>query len=249
MNQMTATMPTTLRQRIDGYWSRFLAFTPDALNRPGITMTTAPVSSGLFLLTLGAGVICALSPDTAPALAPQIRALSAPDELFSDETVSQLLASVGQIDMLYGPGEVLYCTEDGFRDGETYRRRRLTPDDADALHEFRRVMGWYSDHHRTERFEDWACAMGIFDGEELASLARVWAWDGTIGAVSAATRPDCRNLGYGLSVVRGCTRWMLENTELIPQVDGELEKAGVHMARASGYTHYGYILVGTLASD
>jgi len=247
-NQMTATLPVTLQKRVDAYWSRFLAVSPETLTQPGLTVTTAPIASGLFMLKLNDTLICALSPDVAPMLRERIETID-PDDLFTSETTNELLTELGSPELVYGPGEVLYCTRNGFKDGPDFGRRLLTADDAESLHEFRQVMGWYTDHHRMERFEDWVCAIGIFDDGTLAALARVWVWDGTLGVISVATRLDCRNQGYGLAVVRGCTRWMLENTSLIPQLDGEIEQAGVHMARASGYTHYGFIVGGSGTCD
>lgn len=159
--------------------------------------------------------------------------------------MEMLLGSFGEIDT-YGPADVYYCQPDHFRRDLNAEAPAivLTAKHAEQIRIFRDRMGWFNDHHAHERTEDWLVASGVFDGDDIVALGRVWLWSETIAALSISTLPEYRKRGYADKIGFSLTQWVLDHTPYTPQIDGG--RYAVHLAEWLGYQKYGQIMMTTL---
>ena len=85
---------------------------------------------------------------------------------------------------------------------------------------------------------------GWFAEARLISAAAVQVWGDSIGEIFVDTLAQHRRRGYARMVTRAATRWLLEETSLIPQYDAELTNpASLRVAQAIGYEPYGCLFV------
>lgn len=215
---------------------------------------TSERSPGLVALQAGQSWVLSLAPGIdAEAVAPLVRALGLwrlPRDTHAEpcqpclelvEAPCDPLNAVG-LREFYGPAQVLYCEPEIFRVGDEAGVRRLDATDGPRIERFRAGMGqlaWSLEDPRR-----WVAAFGLLDADELISAAAVQVWGDCIGEVFVDTLPQHRRRGHAKMVARAVTRWLLEETSLIPQYDAELTNlASLHVARAIGYEPYGWLFV------
>jgi RimJ/RimL family protein N-acetyltransferase len=230
----------TQLQQIDQYWATFFGCALEALKHSEPALTISAGSPGLFAFMNSSSRVYALAPGLSLDLGRRLTALCLCD---SDVTqaAQHLLADYNPL-YLYGPAQVLYCSSETFRSGQEADSRPLTLDDQDAIERFCTQVGaleW-----KVHDVSRWPQVFGIFADKQLVSTAAVQVWGDVIGAISVVTLPAYRNRGYAQAITRAATRWMLEETSLIPQYDAELRNAAsLRVARAVGYQPYGRLLV------
>lgn len=231
--------------RIDQYWADFLGCTVAELHSAQTTVVYSEHSPGLFCLTTGSSRVLSIHSD----LEGCVSAVSWPQNgQLNGHTVHDFLAPFGRITESYGPGKVFYCTPGSFLPGDEQSSRALTPDDQPYIEEFAHIMGW-SQLLPLDVYP-WVHPVGILQDGRLASMTAVLIWGDVIGAIMVGTLPEYRNRGYARAVVRSATRWMLEETGLIPQYDTAVSNlASLQIAQDLGYQPYGHIAYGKLLLD
>jgi RimJ/RimL family protein N-acetyltransferase len=227
-------------QQIDQYWSTFLGCTFETFQHPEPTLTISAVSPGLFVFMNHSSRVYALAPGLNLDIGKRLATLCLCENDITQAT-RRLLADYGPL-YLYGPAQILYCSADTFRPGQEAHNRPLTISDHDAIQQFCNQAGPL--HWTVDDVDRWPRVFGIFADGHLVSTAAVQAWGNVIGAISVVTLPAYRNRGYAQAITRAATRWMLEETSLIPQYDAELSNtASLRVARAVGYQPYGRLLI------
>lgn len=232
-----------LLQRVDRYWADFLGCSLAELRGQTHVWVTSKRSPGLVALRVAQSWIVSLPPgvdaEASTPLAPENSDAewgAAPVEALRERLPGARLTES------YGPAQVLYCARETLRAGDEGGARRLTVADRPAVERFRAGMGslaWSLDDP-----ERWVAAFGLFAGHELISAAVVQVWGDSIGEIFVDTLAQHRRRGYARMVTRAATRWLLEETSLIPQYDAELTNpASLRVAQAIGYEPYGCLFV------
>ena len=226
------------RERIDQYWAQFLGCEVEDLRSGQDRLVYHRGSPGLFSLTVNRSRVISLRPGV-----PRLPL----DVSLTPDVAREALAPVGAIEEIYGPAVVMYGHKEDFRPRDEMDSRLL---DSSTHHQdllrFAKVVGWQEYVYQTVVF--WDYAFGIYREGELASVATATIWGGILGALKVATAPDHRRKGFGGAVVSAATRWMLENTRLIPQYDtASVNTASRRLGVSLGYREYGSIFYGKLA--
>lgn len=229
-----------MRERIDGYWSRFLGCPLPALRQPHSQAFAHPQASGLFAVKTSGGWIARIGPDTDPAVASALDALHL-DDPASVEHAQDITQRFG-LGSSYGPLQLNYCTPESYVPDTPVSYRLLTPEDRDQIEAFRATMGrfdWDFDDTIT-----WPVAFGVFDDGQLVSAAQVRVWDDVIGEIFGDTLDSHRKLGYAKALVRVATQWIFDHSYWIPQTDAQIDLiASIRIMRGLGYKLYGWFLM------
>lgn len=233
-------LPLEMRDRIDGYWSRFLGCSMPALRQPRSMAVVNPEAAGLFAVKTSGGWIARIGPDTDPAVASALDALHL-DDPASVEHAQDIIRRF-DLGSSYGPLQLNYCTPESYIPDALVSYRRLTSHDRDQIETFRAAMGrfdWDFDDTTT-----WPAAFGVFDGDTLVSAAQVRVWDDVIGEIFGDTLDSYRKLGYAKALVRVATQWIFDHSYWIPQTDAQIDLiASIRIMRGLGYKLYGWFLM------
>ncbi|MCB9451553.1 MAG: hypothetical protein H6672_08940 [Anaerolineaceae bacterium] len=242
----TARLPLVLRQRIDGYWARYLNCPSETLRQTGNHVFTSPQVSGLFAIKTDTGWTAALSPGIDPAVIERIAALPL-DRADSVATAHAILRQYG-LTQPYGPAQINYCTPDSITTGKPIPYRPLTATDRAEVARFQAELGrsdWdFADH------ETWRANFGIFAGERLVCASQVRVWDDVIAEVFTDTVSDYRQRGYAVELTRIATQWILNETPWIPQTDAQLDLVpSIRIMNRIGFQLYGWFMMAGLADS
>ncbi len=231
------------RAEIDRYWADFMVCSVDQLYEPGVTFTYSENVRGILALAIEQTQRLIIHPalrylephfvrwtkQKAPILPADIEAA------LTDYTVYEC----------YGPGPVSYLNPHEYQPIDESGCRLLTNEDARRITDFEVLAGW------TEA-DAWpapgvVAQVGICDGDRLVAMCRVYAWSGLIGSMKAFVHPRYRGRGLGRAVIGAATRWMVEESDLIPQYDTDANNHGSQrICEQLGYIHYGYLTYGKI---
>lgn len=240
MSQQVSTSADIQQDRlvIDQYWARFLGCNHTDLRSGRDRLLYHRASPGIFSLTVNRSRVISLRPGV-PTLPSEVS--------LTPSVVRQALQGMGAIEEIYGPAVVMYGHRGEFRPRDERNAQLLdSPEDRTNLLRFAKLVGWQEYVHQTVVF--WDYAFGIYQDGTLAAVATATIWGGILGALKVATAPDYRRRGLGGAVVSAATRWMLENTRLIPQYDtASVNTASRKLGASLGYREYGSIFYGKLA--
>lgn len=238
----------TTQQRIDEYWANYLGCQVEDLHAAGTRTVFSERYPGIFGLMVGQARVYSIHPALQPFLADPGFFFTPPGE-FSPAAFPGLVARAGlHVQETYGPGWLTYCDPASFRPRDDRSVCILDDTNAAEIGQLAEVVGW-SELFR-ENSSQWIARFGLFQDRELASVAMLRAWGRQIGSLTVATRPECRGRGCASQVVSRATRWLFEETDLVPQYDTALHNlASLRVAHGLGYRTYGQIVYVRLVSD
>ncbi len=245
-------IPEQLRPRIDSYWATFLGCGPASLYPTQPVTLWSENSPGLLGLQTNRQWLLALHPAASrqPELLADLLPLLAADNAFVtagwQQAVQDQLQQRAFVD-LYGPAHVLYCAQVMWPADVGPPVRLLSSHDQACVQQFQQAMGavvWHLDQPSI-----WPRIAGIFQNGHLVAAGAVRCWGNAIGEIFVDTLPAYRNRGYAKTLTSYLTQWVLRETPWLPQYDAEVHNIpSLHVARAVGYTHYGMLLLGSLAA-
>lgn len=236
---MTKSFSPTLLNRLDRYWANFPGYSTKSYHNSKTTILSSHSFPGLFAFATSNSLVFSVKASLDQEVAEKLSVeFGCREALFVEQVICHLFLYNPK--EVYGPAQVFYCSSSSFKPGEEGQSRKLTLTDRKHIENFRTRMGRL----------DWRlgelncpCVFGIFCDQELVSVAAVRVWGNLIGEVFVDTLPDYRNRGYAHTLVRVATRWILEETSLIPQYDAELiNPASLRIAHAVGYQYYGQLI-------
>ncbi|MBN2386677.1 MAG: GNAT family N-acetyltransferase [Anaerolineales bacterium] len=231
------------RLRIDSYWAEYLGCCVDALHHPRRGIVFSKNSPGIFGLMVGDARVYSVNHQLG-CLLPNKDIL--PTWIAGDEfTLAQPMAALDENGFrtgeAYGPGYLTYCHSRHFRPADDADVCPLREDDRDEIEWLGQQVGWTDLFHETA--SSWIARFGIFREKHLISIAIVRSWAGQVGSMMVATHPAHRRRGYAIRAVSMATRWVLDETDLIPQYDtATTNVSSLKVAQLLGYQHYGQIL-------
>jgi GNAT superfamily N-acetyltransferase len=231
------------RSRIDGYWTEFLGCRIQDLYMPDSKVVFSEHSPGIFGLMLGPARVYSLDPGLKGLFPAQNQNSELfTEKAFSPDRLAALLEKNGVcFEEAYGPGYLTYCHADVFCAADEKDTRPLRAADDGQIERLGERIGWTDIFRQTS--PAWIARFGIFRDGNLVSLTTVRSWAGQVASMLVATDPDYRGYGFATSVVSMATRWVLEETDMVPQYDTSVNNlSSLRIAHVLGYQYYGQII-------
>ena len=242
-----------MRPQIDAYWATFLGCEPALLYPTQPVTLWSENSPGLVGLQTEKHWLLALHPATShqpgllAALSPLLEPSQVPAPARWQAAVPYQLPRRAFAD-LYGPAHLLYCSQVQWPADPALPIRLLSSRDQASVQHFQQAMG--SVVWQLNQPSIWPRIGGIFQDGRLVAAGAVRCWGNAIGEIFVDTLPAYRNRGYAKALTSYLTAWVLRETPWLPQYDAEVHNVpSLCVARAVGYTHYGLLLIGSLAAS
>ena len=245
---MDTTLPPTLSNALDRYWSGVLGCDPLQLHAQSHQIIVSGQSPGLTALRCDTHWVFSLHPQISPRIVDDLLPLleTQDDLAYHSEAIYAITRNYG-VAYPYGPSELVYCIRNWLQmPTPLHPFRRLTPIDTPIIEQFRFGMGGYLDWSIDES-EIWLCVFGIFDGERLVATGATRQWQETICELYVDTLPAYRGRGYANTLGYAITRWIMHETPYIAQSGGQLTNVpSMKMSKRLGHRFYGILLMNDL---